>query len=617
MNSQNRFISLDGLRSIAVLAIISYHLIPHQIPGGYLGVNIYFVLTGYFITEYVMLEYQAKQKLAYKRYLTRRFERIVLPLVFMLVTVTAYITLFQRDLLLNIRPWILSSLGMYNNWWQIANGSSYFEQFYVQSPFTHLWFLSALSQFYIIWPLVVLLVLAIFKKKDALLLTTVGLSFLSIFLMALQYNPEQDFSRIYYGTDTRLFAFMIGATLSVLWPSGSFKQAISKTTRIKMNSIGALAYLAVGIMMRVMLDKQAFTYLGGMYLNALFIAVVFIVTAQPGTLFSRMMRFKPIQWISRRSYFLYLWYYPIIVLYQAKVLDTSNEPNLHILIQFTLILIVAEISYRLFARESYMLPFVQSWNVKANSHLIKDMWTKERNRCHWSRGAALFYFAIALTASVGFVQATTGQHSAAKELQEKITKNQQMTEAINDEELARSRSINNIEELSRDAILFSHNLDITFIGDSILLAAADKMIPIFGKAVIDGDPSLQLYQTADVIESLEAEDKLYNTVVVFLGSNGAFTQTQLKDFLNALGTDRTIFLVTTGIPRSWQNSVNRQMILAEQNFANVHILDWNTYSEGHKDWVNDDLVHPNEEGGNQLALYIAEGIYDVLNDGSN
>ena len=619
MDRQNRFIALDGLRSIAILAIIFYHLIPYQIPGGFLGVNIYFVLTGYFITDYVMKEYQFKRKLAYKSYITRRFNRLVLPLLWMMVTVTAYITLFQRDLLLNIRSWIVSSLGMYNNWWQIANGSSYFDQFYVQSPFTHLWFLSVLSQFYIVWPLVAFLVLAKFKKKDALLLTTVGLSFLSIASMALRYAPGQDFSRIYYGTDTRFFAFMIGAALSILWPLHSLRPDISKRAKRRLNSIGAIAYLIVGVMMRVMLDNQAFTYLGGMYLNALVIAIVIAVTAHPATFFSKAMRFKPIQWISRRSYFLYLWYYPVIVLYQAKVLDTSNDPNRHILIQLVLILIAAETSYQFFEKEAWLLPFVQSWGIKANIRIMKDIWKRGEKKHPWSKIATLLCFAILLVAAVGFVQAKTGEDPSVKELQEQITKNQKTIAAVNDDDASRSRAINNIEGLSRDVILFSHDLRVTFIGDSVLLAAADKLTPIFGQAVIDGAVSRQLYQTGAVLESLKAEGKLDDTVVVFLGSNGTFTKDQMDEFLNAIGTDRTVFLVTTSVPRSWQNSANSQMLLAEQDYANVHILDWNAYSEGHDDWMRDDLVHPNEEGGRQLALYVAEGIYDVLNDdnGSN
>ena len=145
MTSQTRSVPLGGMRALAIIAIIFYHLMPHVLPGGYLAVNIFFVLTGFFITASVIEEYGQKGKLAYKRYLARRFQRLFLPLLGMLLSVTAYITLFQRDLLLNLRPWLLSSLGMVNNWWQISVGGSYFEQFYVQSPFMHLWFLSVIS----------------------------------------------------------------------------------------------------------------------------------------------------------------------------------------------------------------------------------------------------------------------------------------------------------------------------------------------------------------------------------------------------------------------------------------------------------------------------------------
>ena len=242
MTLQTRSVPLDGMRALAILAIIFYHLMPHVLPGGYLAVNIFFVLTGFFITASVIEEYGQKEKLAYKRYLARRFNRLFLPLLGMLVSVTAYITLFQRDLLLNLRPWLLSSLGMVNNWWQISVGGSYFEQFYVQSPFLHLWFLSVISQFYVIWPLIVLLLMALFKDKRIILYTAVGLSLFSALAMAMLYVPGEDASRVYYGTDTRLFSFMIGSALSVVWPLTQLNEPVSKTTKRRLTLAGFFSY---------------------------------------------------------------------------------------------------------------------------------------------------------------------------------------------------------------------------------------------------------------------------------------------------------------------------------------------------------------------------------------
>ena len=256
MTVQKRSVPLDGMRALAIIAIIFYHLMPHVLPGGYLAVNIFFILTGFFVTASVIKEYSEKGKLAYKSYLSRRFHKLFFPLLSMMIVVTAYITLFQRGLLLNLRPWILSSLGMFNNWWQISVGASYFEQFYVQSPFMHLWFLSIISQFYIIWPLVVLLLLALYKDKRIILYTAVLLSLFSALAMGMLYVPGEDASRVYYGTDTRLFSFMIGSALSVVWPLERLDEPVPKQIGRRLTLAGLLSYAVLGVMFSSMLTIQ-------------------------------------------------------------------------------------------------------------------------------------------------------------------------------------------------------------------------------------------------------------------------------------------------------------------------------------------------------------------------
>ncbi len=619
MTLQTRSVPLDGMRALAILAIIFYHLMPHVLPGGYLAVNIFFVLTGFFITASVIEEYGQKEKLAYKRYLARRFNRLFLPLLGMLVSVTAYITLFQRDLLLNLRPWLLSSLGMVNNWWQISVGGSYFEQFYVQSPFLHLWFLSVMSQFYVIWPLVVLLLLALFKDKRIILYTAVGLSLFSALAMAMLYVPGEDASRVYYGTDTRLFSFMIGSALSVVWPLAKLNEPVSKRTKRRLTLAGFFSYAVLGLMFSRMLDSQSFTYRGGMYLNSIVIGVAVVLTAHPATSLSRMMRFKPIQWLGRRSFLLYLWYYPVISLYQAKVVDTSVDPGQHILIQLAIMLSLSEIGYQIFEKKRWKMTSVQSWRPADTIARIKASGSEGSTR-HFSGNLAAFVgFCLLLTALTGFVQARSGENAAVQELREQIAASQSKMEEINRDDSTRSRAINNIEGLERETVLFAHGADITFIGDSVLLSVADQLVTIFGRAVVEGAVSRQLYQTTEVIADLEKREQLHDTVVVFLGSNGTFTETQMETFIKEIGTSRDLFFLTTNVPRIWKDSVNEQLALAESNHSNVHILDWNAYSSGHDEWLLEDQVHPNPKGAQQLALFVAEEIYQELNDenGSN
>ena len=619
MTLQKRSIPLDGMRALAIIAIIFYHLMPHVLPGGYLAVNIFFVLTGFFITSSVIEEYGQKGKLAYKRYLARRFHRLFLPLLWMLIAVTAYITLFQRDLLLNLRPWLLSSLGMVNNWWQISVGGSYFEQFYVQSPFMHLWFLSVVSQIYVIWPLIVLLLLALYKDKRIILYTAVGLSLFSALAMAMLYVPGEDASRVYFGTDTRLFSFMIGSALSVVWPLERLDEPVPKQLVRRLTFAGLLSYAVLGVMFSNMLDSQTFTYRGGMYLNSVIIGVAVALTAHPATGISRMMRFKPIQWLGRRSFLLYLWYYPVIALYQAKVVDTSVDPGRHVLIQLVLILSLSETGYQLFEKERWKVPFVQSWRLADTFARMKLSGSRGFTGHLPEKLAAIISFCLLMIALTGFAQAKSGENAAVQQLREQIAASQSKMEEINRDDSARSRAINNIEGLERETVLFAHDADITFIGDSVLLSVADQLVTIFGQAVVEGAVSRQLYQTPAVIADLEKREKLHDTVVVFLGSNGTFTQRQMETFIKEVGTSRNLFFLTTNVPRIWKDSVNEQLALAESNHSNVHILDWNAYSSGHDEWLLEDQVHPNPTGAQQLALFVAEEIYQELNDenGSN
>ena len=619
MTLQKRSIPLDGMRALAIIAIIFYHLMPHVLPGGYLAVNIFFVLTGFFITSSVIEEYGQKGKMAYKRYLARRFHRLFLPLLWMLIAVTAYITLFQRDLLLNLRPWLLSSLGMVNNWWQISVGGSYFEQFYVQSPFMHLWFLSVVSQFYVIWPLIVLLLLALYKDKRIILYTAVGLSLFSALAMAMLYVPGEDASRVYFGTDTRLFSFMIGSALSVVWPLERLDEPVPKQLVRRLTFAGLLSYAVLGVMFSNMLDSQTFTYRGGMYLNSVIIGVAVALTAHPATGISIMMRFKPIQWLGRRSFLLYLWYYPVIALYQAKVVDTSVDPGRHVLIQLVLILSLSETGYQLFEKERWKVPFVQSWRLADTFARMKLSGSRGFTGHLPEKLAAIISFCLLMIALTGFVQAKSGENAAVQQLREQIAASQSKMEEINRDDSARSRAINNIEGLERETVLFAHDADITFIGDSVLLSVADQLVTIFGQAVVEGAVSRQLYQTPAVIADLEKREKLHDTVVVFLGSNGTFTQRQMETFIKEVGTSRNLFFLTTNVPRIWKDSVNEQLALAESNHSNVHILDWNAYSSGHDEWLLEDQVHPNPTGAQQLALFVAEEIYQELNDenGSN
>lgn len=225
--STSRYITgFDGIRTLAVIGVILYHLLPTHMRGGYLGVPVFFVVSGYLITDLLRQEWDQNGKIKVKDFYIRRMKRLYPGMVVMLLISAAYITLFQRNLLNNLRGVFVSSPLYYNNWWQINHGLSYFDRFGNESPFTHLWSLAVEGQNYLIWPLVFILLMKIGKQRHRAFKFTAAVTILSAILLAVLYTPGADPTRVYYGTDTRLFSIWMGSALAFIWPSTHLKKEI-------------------------------------------------------------------------------------------------------------------------------------------------------------------------------------------------------------------------------------------------------------------------------------------------------------------------------------------------------------------------------------------------------
>ena len=181
-------------------------------------------------------------------------------------------------------------------------------------------------------------------------------------------------------------------------------------------------------------------------------------------------------------------------------------------------------------------------------------------------------------------------------------------EETKEPESQETKVINNIEGLNRQELLQANALEVTFIGDSILLASADKVKEVFPKAIVDGQIGRQLYQSNEVINSLKASGKLKGTVVTVLGSNGTFTDGQLNDYINAIGTDREQYFVTSSVDKVWVEDANNRLFAAANRFSNVKVIDWRTYAKGHADWYYEDGIHPNPTGALEFAKFVANQI---------
>ena len=342
-NSKRYMPGLDGLRTLALFFVVLYHLNVEWAPGGLLGVSIFFVLSGYLITDLLTAEWSRSRSIDLKSFWIRRCRRLLPAMLVMMAAVVAWVTLFDRSLISVLRGDVVSSLLYINNWYSIFHEVSYFEKFGPQSPFGHMWSLAVEEQFYLLWPILLLIGMKQMKKRGPVFLLALALAVLSALAMLLLYNPDTDPSRVYYGTDTRAFSLLIGAALSIVWPSRNMSAAAGPGTRVTLNLIGAVGLGSIFRMVWKTNEYDPFLYPYGFLLLSLLTAIVIASAAHPASFVGRLLGMKPLRWIGVRTYGIYLWHYPVILLSGGA----NAEPNVwRALLQTALSVALACLSYK-------------------------------------------------------------------------------------------------------------------------------------------------------------------------------------------------------------------------------------------------------------------------------
>jgi peptidoglycan/LPS O-acetylase OafA/YrhL len=362
---------LDGLRALAVLAVIAYHLELGWAPGGLLGVGVFFTLSGYLITDLLLGQRDAVGHLRLGDFWLRRARRLLPALFLMLAVVVAWVTLFDRSQLPALRGYVAAAAVYMSNWWNIVIHASYFSRFGPPPPLDHLWSLAVEEQFYLVWPFLLWLGLRYAHGRYRLAGITLAAAALSAVVMALLYQPGVDPTRVYEGTDTRASGLLIGAALAMVWPSRNLRADLALRRRLLLDGAGVAGLAVIALLIWRTSQYSPFLYLGGNVLLSVGTVGVVAALAHPASWLGPALGWAPLRWLGVRSYGIYLWHFPIIVLTTPAVQRSVDLP-LQIL-QVGATIAVAALSWR----------FVEE---PIRRGAIGRIWARTRSRA-WRRKA--------------------------------------------------------------------------------------------------------------------------------------------------------------------------------------------------------------------------------------
>lgn len=633
---KSRYIpALDGLRTLAVVAVVLYHLNLTWAQGGLLGVTIFFVLSGYLITRLLINEVSKTGRIDLKSFWIRRIRRLFPAVVTVVVVTCALCTIFNHVMLTKMRPDILPSLLFFNNWWQIAQNVSYFNALGDPSPLTHFWSLAIEEQFYLIWPPLLFAMVSMHVSKPNTRRVVLGLAAVSALAMMVLYNPAADPSRVYYGTDTRVFSLLLGAWMAFipdrdLAPvrlahrlglnrlAGAAKHGKNAEDKpgkkvddsadtapaqpsalvrfwsspASIDVLGVVGLVGLAAMVALTNGYTAFQYRGGTLLCSILTLMVIAACVQPQGMVARALSAELLVWVGKRSYSIYLWHYPLLLL-MNPVANISDTPWWQYILQVLVVVAVAECSYRFIET-----PFRKGAFGRTVSELREGTTTPANwVRAHIPVCAVCGVVLVVALGGLVFVPDTSALSGEGAEILNKEAKN------------AKPQDQQAADDTDKDNDGFPDgSYDLLMIGDSVSLRAVDSFDGVFPHSHIDAEKGRQFDAGRTTFEGYIQQNLAGKIVVFALGTNGLVTDAQIDAIMADAGNQRTVVFVNTRSPQPWVGATNQAIANAATRYKNVRVIDWYGYSANRNDLFDGDGTHLSNAGVAEYLKLIHDAV---------
>ena len=583
---------VDGLRALAVGAVVAYHFGTGWLPGGFLGVDVFLVISGYLITSLLLAELRNTGKIDLKRFWLRRARRLLPALFLMIAVVMLFMVILHHGEVARLHGALLASFGYVANWYFAFANVPYFEQFGRPSILQHLWSLAVEEQFYLFWPPIMAIGMSMFGRRHLLTGVLVGIVGSTILSWVL-WEPLKDPSRIYYGTDTRAVGLLAGVALAFLWPAHRLRPLPPGRPRLVLNLVGVAGLVGLLTLMLTLGDLDELLYKGGFLMVAITTAALLAVVAHPSSVLGRVFGLSPLVWIGVRSYGIYLWHWPVLMLTRANQDVPFGGPVLTIL-QLALMLGAAYLSYR------YVEQPFRRHGIKGTREAIKRWSASPQPAIRFATPAVVFAIvALAITVAVlpretphipGLTAEALAQQQAAN-LAAARPGPGRVTTAKDDPDVPAGQR---------------QWKPVLGVGDSVMLGASPQLLPALGRgAVIDAHVSRQFDVGAQIIRERVAELKP-NTVVIHLGNNGFIPFAGLESLLKSLRSVPRVVLVNVRVPLEWQDSVNDALAYSAKRYKNVVLVNWHDASGG--SGLLADGTHMTPAGARLYARMISKAV---------